>query len=242
MNSTDTFGTTIISKATDEELFAQMAKRVPAGKEAWAEFYHRYVGDLYKHLFRRRTVPMASVEDWVQETMIKAYWDAHNFQAEDTLDAEAARRRTLGWLGRIARNLYLSTLRQQSPVDSLPQQDGEDDSQLSTKGRRLSPGELHHEIKDVEGVVSGSGEDNHISPSLGLLHEALDSLSDVERDILIATFEYYQRGQKQQRLPHAVVEEICETYNISPDNLRQVRGRAIKKIEQYFDAHMPTEN
>ncbi len=244
MDLTDTRGTTIVNKATDGELFARMAERGLAGKEAWAEFYQRYVEDFRRLVCRLRGVPQASVDELVQETMIQAYKAAHTFRNGDVSDAGVARRRTLAWLGRIAHNLHWSMLRQQRGVlvSSLPQQDGEDDSQLSTKGRRLSPGELHREIKDAEVVISGGGNDNQISISKRLLREALDTLTDRERDILIATFDHHERGQKQQKLPSAVVKEICETYNIKSDYLRQLRKRALEKIEQYVEAHMPTES
>lgn len=244
MDSTDTRGTTTISRATDGELFARMAERGPAGKDAWAEFYQRYVGDFRKLVCRLRGVPQAGVDELVQETMIQAYKAAQTFREVEASDSGVARRRTLAWLGRIAHNIHWSMLRQQRGVlvSSLPPQDGEDDSQLSIKGRRLSQGELHRAIKDAEGVVSGSGNNDHISLRRRLLREALDTLTDRERDILTATFEHHERGQKQQRLPNAVVKEICETYNISSAYLRQLRKRALEKIEQYADAHMPTES
>lgn len=244
MDSTDTRGTTTVSGAADGDLFSLMAGRGPAGKEAWAEFYRRYVGDFRKLVCRLRGVQLAEVDELVQETMIQAYKAAHTFRAGDVSDAEVARRRTLAWLGRIAHNLHWSALRQQRGVlvGSLPRHDGEDESQLSAKGRRLSPGELHREIKDAEGVVSGDDNNDPVSLRRRLLREALDTLTDRERDILIATFDHHVRGQKQQRLPNAVVKAICETYNISSAYLRQLRKRALEKIEQYVDAHMPKES
>lgn len=244
MDAAGTRSTTTISKATDGELFARMAELGSTAKEAWAEFYQRYVGDFRKLVCRIRGLPQAGVDELIQETMIQAYKAAHTFRDGDISDAEVARRRTLAWLGRIAHNLHWSMLRQQRGVliGNLPQHNGEDDSQLSTKGRRLSLGELHREIKDAEGVVLDGGNDEHISLRKRLLREALDSLTDRERDILIATFDHHERGQKQQRLPNAVVKEICETYNISHAYLRQLRKRALEKIEQYVDAHMPAES
>jgi RNA polymerase sigma factor (sigma-70 family) len=245
MDSTDTHVTTIISKATDVELFALMAAGGDAGKEAWAEFYRRYVEDLYKDIsWCLKDIPQPIGEDLTQDTMIQVHQEADTFREGDVSGEEAARRRTRAWLRKIAIHIHLSKLLQQRGViiESLTQEDSEGDSQLSTKGRRLSPGELHREIKDAEDEVSGSGNGDHTSLLMRLLCEALDSLTDMERCILMVTYEYHQYGQEHQRLPNAAVKEISETYNISHDYVRQLRKRAIKKIKKYVDTHMPTEN
>lgn len=237
MDSTDTCGTTIITQATDEELFAQMAKGGYAGRGAWAEVYRRYVVDLYNLLFRLRDIPQASVPGLVQQTMIRAYEHAHAFRAGDVTDTEAEHNRTLAWLCKIARNLHSSIRRQQVPISPLPQQGDETDSELSTKGRRLTRGELQQEIKHVESIVSGNGDDEYIPPRKRLLCEALDSLSDMDRDIVTATLDYLP-----YRLPKAVSGEICRRYNINRAYLRKRRERAFKKIKQYVSKHMSAEN
>ncbi len=246
MNSIDTRGSTTVATTTDGQLFALMAERGEAAKEAWAEFYLRYVDHLRKLVCRIRGLPQAGINDLVQETMIQAYKAAHTFRDADMLDTETSRRRALAWLCRIARNLHWSMLRQQKSalVDNLAHQEGSDDSQLSVKGRRLFPGEVYRKIQEAENKVAGEddGNDDQISLHRSLLRDALDALTERERDILIATYEHYERGQKQQRLPKAVVDKICETHNISPANLRQIRKRALEKIEQYVDAHMPAES
>jgi RNA polymerase sigma factor (sigma-70 family) len=239
MFSTLTPSNTSIGKATDRELFVLMAERGPASNEAWADFYNRYVKDLYRVVCRLRGVEQARIKELVQDTMIQVYVAAHTFQTGDVSDAEISRRRTLAWLCCIAHNLHWSTLRQQkgTPVSGLSRQDGEDDSQLSTKGRRLYPGELHREVKEAEDVVCGDSNDDRISPCMMRLREALDSLTERERDILIATFAYHKRGEKNQRLPNAIVKELCDRYGISRAHLRQLRKRALLKIEQYIFAN-----
>jgi RNA polymerase sigma factor (sigma-70 family) len=242
MDSKNTRGTTIITKTTDGELFALMVKQGDAGEEAWAEFYIRYVGDLYKRVCRLRGIPQASVAGLVQETMLKAYDEAKSYKSIDASNARVASY-TLAWLSSIARNEYRDMLRKQRGVlvGSLPQQDSEDDSQLSTKGRRISRGELHHEIKDAEDVIYGSSNEEPISLHRRLLREALGTLTEREQSIVVVTFDYHERGQKQQRLSNAAVKELREMYNISSANVRQIRRRAIEKIERYVTAHMPTK-
>lgn len=235
MFSTGTRSSTNLNKATDGELFALMAERGSASEEAWAEFYERYVKDFHRLVCRVKGIPQARVEGLVQDTMIQAFGAAHTFREGDVSSAEGKRLQTLAWLCRIANRLHWSALRRQEGtfVGSLSQQEGEDGSQLSTKGRRLSRGELHREIKDVEDVTSGVVDDEYVSPLRRRLREAMDLLSERERDILAATYAYYKRGQEKQRLPNAVAKEIREKYGLSPANFRKLRERALSKIERY---------
>lgn len=245
MNSLQTGGSTTVSDATDEDLFARMAARGEDDREAWAEFYRRYIDDFRKLLHR---LPQGRSDELAQEAMIQAYARAHTFRADAGLGADASRRRTLAWLSRIARNLYVSGLREQKgvTVGSLTGEDGEGALRLNEKGRLLSRGELHRELRELEDRVTGDANDNgeEVSDSQRSLQEALDALTERERDILLATYEHYDsaKPQQQQRLPPAVVEEICKKHDINPDNLRQIRKRANQKLARFVTTHSPTES
>jgi RNA polymerase sigma factor (sigma-70 family) len=221
------------SDAIDKELFALMAARGVEDREAWAELYRRYIDDLRKLLLR---LPQGRGDGLAQEAMIQAYERASTFRSDETLGADASRRRTLAWLGRIARNLYVSGLRGQRGVTAgtLTGADGEEALRLSEKGRLLSRGELQREIKELEDKATGvAGDDeDEISDYQRALQEGLDALTQRERDILIATYEHYDsvKPERQQRLPPEVIEEICQRYEINADNLRQIRKRAYQKL------------
>jgi RNA polymerase sigma factor (sigma-70 family) len=245
VNSTVTPVTTIISKPTDGELFALVAAKGDACDEARVEIHRRYFKDLCKDISKRhKYIPQSMIEGLAQDALIQATEKAHNFKEGDVSDAKSARSHTLSYLRTIAFHNYLSwQLKQRDMIfESLTQEDGEDDSQLSTKGRPLSPGELYRAIKDAEDEVYGSGNDDHISPLKRLVCEALDSLRYIERRVLEVTYENYQYGRDHQRLPNKVVTETAETLNISHDYVRQLRKRAINKIKEYVKTHMPTEN
>jgi RNA polymerase sigma factor (sigma-70 family) len=245
MDSTDARVTTMTSKATDGELFFLVAARGDACNEACAEIYRRYFEDLCKDISKRhKCIPQSMIEGLAQDALIRAIEKAHDFKEGDVSDAKSARSHTLSYLRTIAFHKYQSRQLKQRGVifESLTQEDGEDDSQLSTKGRRLSPGELYRVIKDAEDEVYGSGNDDHTSLLMRLLCEALDSLRYIERCVLVVTYENYQYGQDHQRLPNDVVKETAETLNISHDYVRQLRKRAINKIKKYVKTHMPTEN
>lgn len=245
MNSLQAGGSATVGDATDEQLFALMAARGDEDREAWAEFYRRYIDDFRKLLQR---LPQGRGEEMAQEAMIQAYERAGTFRGDETLDADASRRRTLAWLGRIARNLYVSGLRGQRgvTVGSLTGEDGEEALRLSEKGRLLSRGELHREIKGLEDKVTGTADDGdvEISDYQRSLQEGLDALTERERDILISTYEHYDsaKPERQQRLPPAVIAEICQRYNINADNLRQIRKRAYKKLARMAEKDSQTES
>lgn len=230
--------------ATDGQLFALMARGGEAGKEAWAVFYLRYVGDLRRLVCRVRGLPQGGVDELVQDAMVQAYRAARTFRADDSLDADAARRRTLAWLGRVARNLYWSLLRQRRGVTfgSLDGLEDEGGARLSNRGRPLAAGELYREIRTTEEHVAGDSDADGETLRRRLVREALGTLSERERDILVETYEYYERGQKQQRLPQAAVAKICAAHDIKPAYLRQLRKRAHEKIEHYVAARMPAES
>lgn len=219
-----------------------MAKTGHAGTEAWAEIFLRYSEDLHNLLFRLRYIPQALIPGLVQKTMIRAYLRAETFKGRDVSDAEATHEHTLAWLCQISRSIYYSMWRRQVPVSPLPQPDVEADSRVSTEGRHICRGELHHEIKHVEEIVSGNGNDDSLPLLKRLLYEALDLLSDMDRDIVIVTFDHYQLGKEHHRLPKAVVEDLCRRYNITSTYLRKRRERAIKQIAQYVAERMAKEN
>lgn len=245
MNSLQTCIPGIYSEATDGELFERMMQRDDAAKEAWAEFHRRYFKDFRRFVCRIRGLSPAGVDDLVQETMIQAYKAAHTFKPGDATD-EALRVRTLAWLGIIARNIYNSTWRTKKDVtvNDFAEQDVEGNVILSERERRLNLGKISREIREAEDKVAGfnRNDKSRASNQKQLLHNALETLTERERDILLATHDHYQRGQVQQRMPQQVIDEICERYNINSTHLRKLRGRADNKIKQYVKAYQLTES
>jgi len=75
-----------------------------------------------------------------------------------------------------------------------------------------------------------------------LLDEAIDSLSEREQIVLRTTFQYYQPGKQNQHLPHDVVEDLAESLKTTSDNVRQIRSRALRKINQYIKSKTESKN
>lgn len=246
MKSIQSGGNPKISEATDEQLFALMAQRGEEAREAWETFYRRYINDFHRLVCRLPGVSPSDVNDLVQDTMVQAWKSAHTFQGGGDGDPDGARRWALAWLGRIARNHYWGTRRRKITLvnDAVEQEDKDENASHKDEPRSRRLSKLHHEIERAVNLVAGVTE---ISADAGsgymqLLREALATLTDRERDVMLATYEHYEPGQQQQRrLPKEVVAEICSKFAITPDNLRQIRKRTDAKIRQYVTEHIPAE-
>jgi len=246
MESIQSGGNPKMNEATDEQLFALMAGRGEEAKEAWKIFYLRYINDLHRLVHRLNGVSPSDINDLVQETMIKAWESAHTFKAGGDGNTDIARRRTLAWLCRIAKNRYWEMRRRKIILvsDAEAQKDSPDSQLSKDEVRRVDKSKLHHEIKKAVDAMTGTVEAGAetISVQRQLLQEALATLTEREKEIILATYEHYEPGQQQQRrLPKEASDEICLRFKITSDNLRQIRKRAHEKIERYVDERLPAE-
>lgn len=228
-----------LKAATDGQLFGLMAQRGGDAKEAWAEFYTRYVTRLYQLVHRLRGLTASDIESLVQDTMVQAWKAARTFESDDTLGEEASQNRTLAWLGRIAQNLCFA-MRRREKIKPTSGSNEENDQSPASTGRKLIPrGELHLEIRAAEARIEGTPEVHEESESteVRLLRQALETLTEREWDILMTTYEYHEYGKEYQRLPQGVIDELCSAYNISPQYLRKIRERAYKKVVEFLESH-----
>jgi RNA polymerase sigma factor (sigma-70 family) len=242
MDSIQSGGNPKMSEATDEQLFAMMAGRGKDAKEAWETFYLRYINDFHRLVCRLQGVSPSDIDDLVQDTMVKAWKSAHTFQGGGGGDADAARRRTLAWLGRIAQRHYWEMRRRKITLVNDSETQVDEPPKEETRSHRLS--KLHHEVRKAIDAVTGAVEAGAetISIQRQLLQEALATLTEREKEIILATYEHYEPGQQQQRrLPREAVDEICKRFKINSDNLRQIRRRTHEKIERYVDERLPAE-
>jgi RNA polymerase sigma factor (sigma-70 family) len=226
-------------EASDGHLFALMERRTDEGREAWGEFYRRYVADFYRFVSRLRGLSSTEAEELVQETMIQAYKAAHTFQAVEGLEPEVLRRRTLAWLGRIARNIHYERLRGQKINMVVDTERQSDERGAPYEEQQISRTELHRRIRESEDAVAGvaPAANTSISDERQLLRDALAQLPERELDILVVSYEYYEQGETHPHLPKAVVAELCARHGVSSANLRKIRERARKQVAQYIEAN-----
>lgn len=206
-------------RVSDAELLERVTARAtdPLGaRRAEAQFYERHVRYLYGVLVARVRRPLAlsgrEVEDLVQETFFRAFAHAHTFTAEESTDEDTERRRTRAWLGRIAQRLLADWLSEMREVSASPY--------LET-------------LSEPEAAPPSSR-----SPQLRLLREALDTLSERERDVLRVAALYHRPGEPHQRLPNDVAAELARRWQTTNDNVRAIRSRATKKLKRYLEARL----
>ena len=199
-------------------IYMSMADDDAAGaRAAWEEFYRRHCAYLYAVCLRAYGDLLGGepgAADLVAEAFMRAYEHADTFDAGGVADGDALRRQVRAWLGRIAHRLAQTVLR----------------------GRgRLPTRLLEHD--QWQQIAEGERGDPADSPRARLAREALLSLTEREQMVLCATFQWYQPGQEHQRLPNDVAADLSETLQTTPENLRQVRRRALRKVRAYIDRH-----
>lgn len=205
---------------TDEDLLAYMSMQAddPSGaEEAWEEFFYRHRAYVLGVCRRFRNVlGDDGAEDLAQETLIRVYRKAHTFKPLDNGNPDHKGAHVRAWLGRIANRLCLSALRRTPAVDPI------DDRLAGTPELPL--------------VDEGSSP---TSPLLAqqrtLIREALRTLTERERDILLASFAWYEPGVGCHRMPSDELAALTERFQTTPVNIRQIRARALAKVRQYIN-------
>lgn len=67
-----------------------------------------------------------------------------------------------------------------------------------------------------------------------LLSNALNTLSEKERDIILTWYNFYD-GDKIQDIPKDIKQSLSKQYNMLPESLKQTKLRAFKKLKDYID-------
>ncbi len=117
--------------------------------------------------------------------------------------------RTRAWLGRVATHLLADHMNRLHEVSATPY------------------------LERVR-VDEPDDEPPHEPPSLALLCEGLDSLSEREREVLRVTALYGKVGDKQARLPNAVSRDLATRWGTTNDNVRAIRVRAMRKLKSFL--------
>jgi RNA polymerase sigma factor (sigma-70 family) len=201
---------------TDADLLVYMSMAgddASAAGAAWEEFHRRHAPYLYAVCLRAYG-PMlggpAGAADLVADTLRRAFEHADKFDAGGLDDPDRLRRRVRAWLGRIAQRLAQSLLR----------------------GRRKLP--TVRLEQDHWQQVAAAPRPRSDSARVRQVRRAIAELNEREQMVIRVTFQYYQPGREHQRLPNDVAAELAETLATTPENLRQIRRRALRKIETFL--------
>ncbi len=72
------------------------------------------------------------------------------------------------------------------------------------------------------------------STNIKVLNDALNTLSERDRHILLTIYLYYEEGKNT---PSGTLDLLCEMYGTTKVNIRKIRERSEKKIIDYFSQH-----
>ena len=209
-----------LANENDADLLVYMAMaddEPVCARAAWEAFYRQHVEYLYRVCLRAYGDILggeAGAADLAAEVFRAAYENAHKFNPAGITDANRLRLRARAWLGWIARRLVQDILRGRGrlPTRSL---------------------ELDHWQQVAEPKRPGAGA----SAKEDAVRQAVESLSEREQLVIRTTFQWYRPEKQHQRLPNDVAAELADTLGTTPENLRQIRRRAMKKIADFVQAH-----
>ena len=90
---------------------------------------------------------------------------------------------------------------------------------------------LNEEIEDICSIPA----DNEIpSPEKKVLEEALNILSEKEKDVLLT---YMQFSDGNKHLPDEIISELCQKHSTLPATLRQIKKRSFDKVKGYITSN-----
>jgi RNA polymerase sigma factor (sigma-70 family) len=210
----------------DFELIRRMADEranFAEARDAWGRFYVRH----YRFLLavcmsdHKYVLGADGVKDVVQHAFLKAFDGAKTFNHAEECPAVAQERRSRGWLLQIVENLVRDRFRNQPEVSLIDDGDAE----------------------QVPAKTEAEPDDNPVPESerLQLLKSGFASLSDIEQTVLRATMFWWQADHLHQRMPHAALLELSRQTGKSPENIRQIRFRAVRKLEKYVNEYLDDE-
>jgi RNA polymerase sigma factor (sigma-70 family) len=209
---------------SDFELIRRMADQkadFAAAKDAWGRFYVRH----HPFLLRVCTsdhgylLGRDGVKDIVQDAFLRAFDGAATFDHREACETVVQERKLRGWLSRIAENLVRDRFRGQPEVCIV------DES----------------EIDRLDCALGGNpveGQDPE-SERLKLLKSGFALLSDLEQTVLRVTMFWWQPDQQHQRMPNAAMLQLSQQVGKSPQNIRQIRLRAMRKLQRHVNENSP---
>jgi RNA polymerase sigma factor (sigma-70 family) len=208
-----------LGEETDADLLLYMsmsAEEPSAARAAWEEFYRRHAEYLHAVCLRAYGPSLggeAGAADLVADTFQRAYEHAGTFDAGGLSDRERLRRRTRAWLGRIAQRLAMSVFRGRSRLPA----------------GTIAPEQWCRIAREPAGEESATD-----GARLAAVRQAVEGLTQKEQTVIRVTFQWYEAGAENQRLPDDVCADLAETLQTTPENLRQIRRRALAKIRAHL--------
>ena len=204
---------------SDANLLVYMTMRdedLDGARAAWGEFYRRhapYLAAVCQRAYGRLLSGPSGAADLVAETFRKAFLRAETFTLTEDSD-DVQRLRIRAWLGVIARRLMLSILRSRGRSQAM-----------------VALEEWHQPARSDEAELNAS--------AVARVREALETLPDRQQHILRVTMQYYDPSSGTGRLPGEVLADLAKTLNTTPENIRQLRRRALMRLREVLSSTSP---
>jgi len=211
-----------LANQSDADLLGLMAlaeQRPACARAAWEVFYRRHADYLYRVSLRAYADLVggeAGVVDLVAEAFRAAFVGARKFDPGGLADPQRLALRARAWIGWIVRRMVQDHLRGRTRLPA----------------RNLAP--------DYWQQVPEPGRQDP-APSAGetAVRQAIERLSEREQLVLRTTLQWYRPEKAHQRLPNDVAADLARTLSTTPENLRQIRRRAMKKVAEYVRCRVP---
>lgn len=195
---------------SDEDLLVMMSFRdenESEAQEAFRLFYDKYKRFLWglclKVCLNIESDSTELAKDVFMNTMTAVYESSHTYNASKS--------KITTWISCIAKREMLDLL------DIL-------------KEKRI--GEKTFVPLNENLAISNIEEDIEVdTPQKRALNDALQTLSEKERDILL-TYMMYHEGNKH--LPDEVTKFLCDRYETTSANLRKIKQRALDKVKNHI--------
>lgn len=183
-------------------------------KRAFGEFFIRYenfVGDLCSYILSN-LVNGKSHEDLVMEVFYRIYEKAGTFDWGKANNTSEVRKSIELWITRIAKNMAIDWRRNEDRESSKL----EEYSPIFQEQKNGTPTSWHPLDKQAHEVLS----------------EEFDKLSDRDKEIVKQSGLYFNLQKGKSDMPSEVIEQIVEEYDTTPENIRQVRFRFMKRVKE----------
>lgn len=193
------------------QAIAAQASGAERANAAWKVFYQRQKGWLWTKC--RHVAFELGGDTWVEDifldTMECVYLYAHRFQLPVGVPRTSAGPHIKAWLGKITNTNLRKRL--EGHYDEVTLEDAE-------WARQSAPHPADTEPPQLSGAEQPA------------FRAAFASLSEREQVVLRVTFQYHHSGAHFQRLPNRVVADLSSQLGTTPENLRTIRSRALRKL------------
>lgn len=216
------------SADSDEDLFLQIAvynneSEMHLAESAFALIYGRHSEAMYSRCEKLcRSFGCPELTDDLHVAVFRRAFDKADTYDGAGLNLEAQSRRTLAWLGKIARNLLLDHARNpERPSNPLASNELDLESELYSSQDFAS---LHLEQVD---------HPSKTAEMIKVVAEAFDSLDQRTKSVLLETYIQRSRTPSGKAMRRGSGKLLAEKFGTSEENIRRIRHRGIQKINEY---------